>query len=322
VLPRVKLAPSSQEFDSKYVPSLTFGEKHHLSVEWLRKHSLAVDADTSALAVVPDGDHLLVLSVHHDHWNPKNRKHITNAKCLTVKATSAGVLQIAVGDNRIGTLRDGVLTESRSAVFANPNFIRDISGLFSWMDLTARKSEWVKLSLEEVVSRSASHGRGGTILMIADSEVQAAMRSIETLRPVHMAYLNNGQGGIQQGYKDHVLIPPHDSDALTPERRRYLQFCSNLTRVDGALLMNMDFKPLGFAAKLKADSYKGDLLLGGDLSKIEQAGSQNVGTRHTSAINFVAKTPKTLAFVVSADGPTTALMHKEGRVAVWRNALG
>jgi hypothetical protein len=322
VLPRVKLAPSSEEFDSKYAPSLTFGEKHHLSVEWLRKHALAVDADTSALAVVPEGDCLLVLSIHHDHWNPTHRTPITNARCLTVRATSPGVLQISVGDNRIGTLRDGVLTESRSPVFVNQNFVQGISGLFSWISLTAQKREWIKHSLEEVVSRSASHGRGGTILMIADSELQTAMRSVETMRPVDMKYLTNGQSGIQQGYRDHVLIPPHDGVALTPQRRRYLQFCSNLTRVDGALVMNMDFKPLGFAAKLKADPYKGDLLLGGDSSNIEQAGIQNVGTRHTSAINFVAATPKTLAFVVSADGPTTALMHIDRRVAVWRNALG
>jgi hypothetical protein len=322
VLPRVKLAPSSEEFDAKHAPLLAFGDRPPLTVEWLRKHALSADPETSAFAVIPDQDKLRVVSIQHDYWNPSKPKPHASERCVTIKATSTGTLQIEIGSTRIGTLRDGVLTDSRASVFKNLKFTRDIAGIFSITELSAERRDWILRSLEEIVSRAALHGRGGTVLIIADSEKQTAMRSIDTLRTVNMEYQGNGQGNIQQSYLTHVLSPMPNRTDLMPERRRYLQLCANLTSVDGALIMDSEFKPLGFAAKLKAPPYKSDLLLGGDEANIESVSAHHAGTRHSSAISFVAATPKSLAFVVSADGPTTALLHSKGRVAVWRHALG
>jgi hypothetical protein len=152
--------------------------------------------------------------------------------------------------------------------------------------------------------------------------VDEALRTcVEAGSAVKAEHPHNGQGSTKYGYRKDVLSVTNTAE-IDPDRRRHLQFLAQLSAIDGALIINENFEPLMIGAKLKAPQYSGPLHLGGSTDNTQSTASQTVGTRHTSATNFVAACSGCIAFVISSDGPISGLVHQDNAVALWKNAMG
>jgi hypothetical protein len=102
--------------------------------------------------------------------------------------------------------------------------------------------------------------------------------------------------------------------------RARLDAFARLASVDGALLLTADFQLVGFGAKLHAPPWNGTVFEG--LDGVGGGGQpfdfSRLGTRHTSALAYVGAIERSVAFVVSADGPIRGLARKGfGPIHCW-----
>lgn len=80
---------------------------------------------------------------------------------------------------------------------------------------------------------------------------------------------------------------------------------------DGAVIIKPVFNPISFGAKLIADRWQGRAVERNAFGAENQptVKFERLGTRHHSALNFVAAVPGSIAFVASEDGPIRGLVR-------------
>jgi hypothetical protein len=105
----------------------------------------------------------------------------------------------------------------------------------------------------------------------------------------------------------------------------YAHLIAGLADVDGAVLLTPSFELLGFGAEIVGsgpDVPTVERALDLEGVRTEQESALGVGTRHRSAYRFVARTPGSLAIVVSQDGSVRFVSRREGRVITWEHTPG
>lgn len=100
---------------------------------------------------------------------------------------------------------------------------------------------------------------------------------------------------------------------------------AQLTTVDGAVFVDRDLKVISFGAKLVAPNIEEQVTCWSPVENVDvikRALDKIGGTRHQSAVRFVAKTRNALAIVVSQDGPVSIITWDErnSEISVTRNA--
>jgi hypothetical protein len=99
---------------------------------------------------------------------------------------------------------------------------------------------------------------------------------------------------------------------------------SNLTAVDGALVLDKRFGLVGFGAEVSAELpspqtvWRARDTEGRD---VEPYDVENVGTRHRAAYRFVHDHPRGLAIVVSHDGGVTFVADRDGKIVFWEQSV-
>lgn len=235
------------------------------------------------------------------------------------------MLSLAISGTRLGTLRDGAFRRTRVDVFRDPQFQLMAKAMFNQRWITPAKQLGVLKDMEVLIRTAADQKRGGTIILASRQDFINSPELIESGTFGRFEHLQNDFRAVPTGYRNVVLDEANDNpdgNNVHADRRRYLQFVAQLSAIDGALIIDEKFEPLAVGAKLKAPPFTGYLCQGGKPESLVQATSDSVGTRHTSARNFVASSPGSMAFVISSDGPVTVLIGNQGQVAVWRNVLG
>lgn len=99
---------------------------------------------------------------------------------------------------------------------------------------------------------------------------------------------------------------------------------SNLTAIDGALVLDKRFAILGFGAEVSAELPAPSRVfraLDTEGEAREPADIENVGTRHRAAYRFVHDHPEGLAIVVSHDGGVSFVANREGEVVFWEQSV-
>jgi len=99
---------------------------------------------------------------------------------------------------------------------------------------------------------------------------------------------------------------------------------SNLTAIDGALVLDKRFGVLGFGAEVSAELPTPErvwraLDTEGQLRRPEDV--ENVGTRHRAAYRFVNDHPDGLAVVISQDGGVSFVAKREQEVVFWEQSV-
>jgi hypothetical protein len=166
--------------------------------------------------------------------------------------------------------------------------------------------------LTTILTRMRQKGRGG-MLVLHDGDVETDSLPIETsyrLRPSGGELLSRGMldfiGWGALFFLDHDLLDEQTSaayrrriDEAQAMRRRHQDVITNLSGIDGAVVLTGDLEPRLFGAKIKT-------------STIDEAHGllhkflRDRGTRHRSAA-YVALANDGVAFVVSQDGTATML---------------
>lgn len=113
-------------------------------------------------------------------------------------------------------------------------------------------------------------------------------------------------------------------EALEQEVFELSRVLSNLTAIDGALVLDKRLGIVGFGAEVSAELPTPRRIwnaLDTEGEQLAPADIQNVGTRHRAAYRFVNDHPEGLAVVVSQDGGVSFVANRGGRVVFWEQSV-
>jgi hypothetical protein len=99
---------------------------------------------------------------------------------------------------------------------------------------------------------------------------------------------------------------------------------SNLTAVDGALVLDKRFGLVGFGAEVSAELPSPQTVWRArdtEGRELEPYDVENVGTRHRAAYRFVHDHPHGLAIVVSHDGGVTFVASQDDKIVFWEQSV-
>ncbi len=257
---------------------------------------------------------------------------------LTIVTRKAGSLVIRWGDRILAHFQAGHFSEPLAKPFEDCVVAKTILDVVSHHPeyQVAGELYWdIYRSVLMFLLRNASvDSTGGTLIWLPEhfviktqeslidryplSESQEGARIIDEYCQLEMKRMRMA-GGKNQPSSVSDFKPL--GQALLDIKRRMIEhteFLSHLMRIDGAVLISHRIKPISFGAILAANSWNGRVVYedrglshsGGDVDR------SKYGTRHGSAIDFVARYPGAVAFVLSHDGPVSALTFR-GEAVRW-----
>lgn len=302
---------SEQSFDT-----FLFDQPISYDVKTLVKLGAALENPRADIGVWPDDEGELKI------WGFKNRSEEVIIANLWIQALGPGRVLVTFGGKSLGAMI------SKEAVFVDhANLMRTVIPKLSLSkeEHTDRMLKMLRYtSLLTTARAMRSHGRGGTLLVVPDTEKWR--RSIDAPVPY-----TGGASFLESDYdvtlKPTLLAPIADffsalikkkessqREKLTRMKAQVDQQCrhiARLTAVDGALAMTFDRFVFCFGAKIIAAEgqeipktlrvfrpVEGD---SGSMVSLIDLG----GTRHQSAALFAQAQPGAVAIVVSQDGDVT-----------------
>lgn len=100
-------------------------------------------------------------------------------------------------------------------------------------------------------------------------------------------------------------------------------FVTHLTRVDGLVLMHQTLDVRGFGVVIRSVQDPAEVYLAGDANatkrRMRKVEPLHYGTRHRSMMQYCARVPGSVGFVISADGEVRAITHVGDRLMMWEN---
>lgn len=239
---------------------------------------------------------------------------------LTLISKGRAALAIARGDGLIGVLQAGYFKPATPTPFTNNSLgqyvyasveadpIFSTSGMKYW--------HYVRDALELLLSEASLRGHGGTVVLLPPN-----------LAPAESFYASkyklDGTFSLQETFQKCIETERQMAVAIAYRKvaNESIQRVSQLSAVDGALLLTFGFHVLAFGATLTAPRTASRPVIGPD-GFGQGSGTpfeiSRYGTRHRSAMDFVASVPGAIAFVISQDGPIRAFRSADNStVHVW-----
>lgn len=311
---------------------VTFKKEIPLSVDGITKISPAFDPSISALAVGKTKDTEDIFSIWGGMFfgSSLNRfneipvslpDHIfSRPDIFTVTAKSPGSLTISRGNSQIGILSSGYFTKANLTPFTPQGLggylEKNIQGMKGF---NLFKHEFLRLyvdALEYLLTQSSKRGHGSTIVILPNG-------NSEVLKlPITQKYRFSESLNIEDLIYE-TVINMHGANKITnfigylaykKKLAERLDFLAQLSAIDGALVILPNFDVVAFGSTLRATTtWKGLVLTGSDGfgGGGQRLDLSRYGTRHNSAIDFVASCPGSIAFVISQDGPIKGFVIKD-----------
>ena len=120
-------------------------------------------------------------------------------------------------------------------------------------------------------------------------------------------------------WKDFLRMQDATLGRLHESLVEFSHFLADLMSVDGCLVLNREFRLIGFGGEILGDSHVSTIERAVDLeaedSVVEQADSS--GTRHRSAYRLVSCVQDAIVIVLSQDGAVRFVAHHGGRLVYW-----
>jgi hypothetical protein len=312
-----------------------------LNVETISKLAQAFDRNFTALAVEQSSEDATIYHIwgaiyfdnsKHDGFDFNSIQmsgpgyHTEVPDCFMVKATSIGSLTISLGRHNMGYFENGEFTQSAPSPFAQKAIQPYIKRVFEENRGFEDRYYWAHYDgcLKKILFEAADRGGGGTIVFVPSSRVE------EIIPRLDAGYSFPGGLGV-----NHLL---NESIKAVEERQSYflqvkeilgrrLTALSQLSGIDGALVITSDWEIVRFGAKLRPpEKWNGNIFLGRGALKgaVEEESvpfdRSKLGTRHNSAIDFVGAFPDVVAFVISEDGPIRGFVRRdEETILCWRD---
>jgi hypothetical protein len=120
-------------------------------------------------------------------------------------------------------------------------------------------------------------------------------------------------------YRDYRTMRDSELAELEESLIDFGHFLADLMSVDGALVLDRNFRLIGFGAEILGDIPVHTIHRAKDLEAAEtiHERADASGTRHRSAYRLVTGLPDTIAIVVSQDGDVRFVAHHQDRLTYW-----
>jgi DNA integrity scanning protein DisA with diadenylate cyclase activity len=248
--------------------------------------------------------------------------------CPTITTKGIGSLEITRGTSRIGRVENGQFRVSHVDALSydmagkfllKPIGIQIVPGSRHYKDSDEAEVARSYLSLFEYLVEILSQRKQGAAIIIVPDEEKARKyfdSSWEITGSLEMDVLQDNRK-IYQHAKEPIAKIFRLKIAKTLSDR--LRNIIDLAKMDGALLLTPDLNVLAFGAKLKADKWQGTIKRGiipNSDTTSRLIDFARLGTRHNSALNFVAEVDGAVAFVASSDGPIRVITKDLGEDAI------
>lgn len=248
-------------------------------------------------------------------------------QALTLSVRAPGCVAIAYGDSVVGRFEGGEFVPTNLDPWGSSIFCSHIISIISQHEKydLYKPHYWLfyRDCLRRLYSTAAEKGRGGTILWVPSAIREKAFGC---LREGTVVTGKQCGSTLLRELIDRasVFALREDSKKMLAE---YIDLLANLSCVDGALIIDDELKPLRFRSKIAIhNKWSGTVrksIIDNTIpaEAFETYDTSRFGTRHSSAIDFVAECSGAVAFVVSEDGPVRTMMRHENSIVIWPDCL-
>lgn len=319
-------------------PSLVLNRYHGLSYlpfscsvkltpDQLRKISLGFDQSNAALVITKSSKEYLINGV----FFYGSRLSIFNSaqgsyaipQNLVLSCSIPGCVNVSYGDFVIGRLMDGTFTEADPGPMASQVFVQHILPVIQKQEGYKQlgMSYWhhYRNCLTELYKITSQLQKGGTIIWLPKAIIDEVENDLSDGWKFKESI---SAKNLLEDYVFHSHQKTLRIDGMFGDVRQrlcdHIEMLARMTSVDGALIIDEEFKPLYFGTHLASKALEGKVYRGPILSnekKIEFKISG--GTRHESAIKFIGSHPGAIALVASEDGPVRAIINCHDGVYLW-----
>lgn len=310
-----------------WVESIPFRDPLLLTTETIRKLACAFDQDAAGLVVVRDGSAYLIVGAcfYRRGLSLANDTALGRPTALSLSTRTSGTVIIGFGDAVVGRFIDGKFVVAKANWTGSRLLVEHIiRHIRTHSEFSSHGMEYwylYRAFLEQLYSNVAKLDHGGTIVWVPSQSLQECLQSVRHGHRVSLAYPGSYLAGLVLGRRRN----PEDGKITSEYRNRLNDYCnmlSQLSTVDGALIIDDRLAPHHFAGHLEAN-WNGKVFEGP--LREEQATVAfeylALGTRHQSAIRFAGSNPGTVVFVVSEDGGVRVVSRLADPVLVWPNCL-
>ncbi len=295
------------------------------TVESISKLAPALDPSRSAIAVgkTDGGGELTCWGIffydprsHRYNEIPVGTEGGTSFRpdLFSVTAKVPGALQISRMDSHIGRFVNGEFIPASPSPLTSTSLgshlIQSLEQTALWQKYNTFYWHYYCDALEVLLFEAASRGHGATIVILENTNANYHCDFIvERYRFTDSVSLNDRFENAMTHSRDIISGIAYRKRIL-----EHLQVLAQLSTVDGALVLSTELDLISFGATLKAPKWDGKVILGPDGYGYTQGAPFNakrLGTRHNSAIDFVAACPGSIVFVISQDGPIRGFVRSE-----------
>lgn len=314
-------------------------DPRQLDVEVVAKLATATDVGSSSLLISCFDDVYKIWGIIYYNRNPSFFTAIPAVfpECRhfppdtpTVELSGPGSLRITRSGSVIARIEKG---EFRAAVPTPFTSLAMGSILYKLFDIKVerrhfltdedgQKSDVLISCLEYLLFQIDKRGGGATVIFVPDSSTALARdyavfpwKSEGGLEFSKLIQARNRFDKEQQNNNSRLLLLKANEVF-----RQRLDNLAQLASLDGALLLSPCFALVGFGVKLHAPEYTNQVCEGPDGfgNRGEIIDFKRLGTRHNSALCFIASVLGSVGFVASEDGPIRGLaMSSCGTVSCW-----
>ena len=332
---------------------LLFMKRQPLNVDNLVKIARAFDPQTTSVAVtqsVRSPDELEIFGVFSCSKRGRNSlDSVTTQSNLpdvfSVSVEMPGYLIISRADSIVCHFRDSKFYYPTPTPFhsqALGNHLHKI--ITTHVEFTGYANDYWHVYVDAMsllLTESLKRGHGGTIIWLPQETLSTAVEFIQARYPVRLE--NDREDKLFQTLLrckkvfSEIFVriassPLIDSryavelaaqNTLLLEAKRYLldhlEFMSQLTCVDGALILTDRLQPLSFGSFLRAAPWTGNTLTGPDVfyNQLAPIRREDRGTRHNTAVDFVGACPGSVAFVISQDKLIAGMTRHDEKTIYW-----
>lgn len=278
-----------------------------------------------------------------------------------VRIVGVGHIAVSAGLELIAELKGGTLIHESVDVFdQGPVLEALLPGVNELVrELTARANTegysldnqdsahildtWISVYCR-ILGRAKAFGHGGIVIVTPDPEPRHFDAKYSFEYPKLREALSSAVShSILEGRSMGQIITNLDSDNSTIPTSLYLDeavhgnersdaivalegaiaLVAGLTRVDGAIVMGLDFRVRGFGWEILPKETPSAIFLSRTArlvqSRCTKINPHSFGTRHLSVFRYCSEVPGSVGFVISQDGLVRAVTKVKDRVAMWSN---
>jgi hypothetical protein len=342
---------------------LKFDRSRALHADELRRLSPAVPFETSLIGAHAEEGKLRIWGIAHSgpawlaptwggrqvvpNWTYDPIIHVTDPGHLTVRtagklvgAIERGALVDAMMDVFDSDWLKAMFARERESVRAEHDALqaRTASPTAVEHSLVVRVSQQMLKRVIQLV-RGARHG-GMLLVVNADSVAPGAQfhglrlkyrlgqdepsRRYRTLLFQILEAVAASTSKASVGWSDFATDGSANLEKLEEAVFELSRVLSNLTAIDGAVVLDKRFGVLGFGAEVSAELPAPTCVFRArdtEGRQLEPFDVENVGTRHRAAYRFVNDHADGLAIVISHDGGVTFVANREGEVVFWEQSV-